>query len=118
MGKIIFLDLRDMSGKVQAVAIPSHEEAYGVANTLRGEWVVAVTGKANKRPEKMVAVPGWSQGLMLNFLHRMGVVNKDASTNLPFGDPNVLKETMSRPIKGSGLQSTNHFSEDLLLTKG
>lgn len=53
-GKLIFLDIRDRSGKVQAVALPNHEGAHSVADTLRSEWVVQITAKVNKRPEKMV----------------------------------------------------------------
>src|SRR3989338_82109 len=53
-GKLIFVDLRDMSGKVQAVALPNHKEAVAIANTIRSEWVVEVAGKINPRPEKLV----------------------------------------------------------------
>ncbi len=53
-GKLIFIDLRDASGKVQMVALPSHKEAHVLATTVRPEWVLQVTGKVNERPEKMV----------------------------------------------------------------
>jgi len=53
-GKLIFIDLRDMSGKVQMVALPNNTEAHISANTVRPEWVVEVTGKVNARPERMV----------------------------------------------------------------
>jgi nondiscriminating aspartyl-tRNA synthetase len=53
-GKLIFIDLRDMTGIVQMVALPNHTEVHAVAQTLRAEWVITVTGKVNKRPEKMV----------------------------------------------------------------
>ena len=53
-GKLIFIDLRDMSGKVQMVALPDHKEAHNAASKLRSEWVVEILGKINKRPEKMV----------------------------------------------------------------
>src|SRR3989344_6359487 len=53
-GKLIFIDLRDMSGKVQMVALPNHKEAHETASKLRSEWVVEIIGKVNKRPEKMV----------------------------------------------------------------
>jgi len=53
-GKLIFIDLRDMSGKVQMVALPNHKEAHEMASKLRSEWVVEISGKANKRPEKMI----------------------------------------------------------------
>lgn len=53
-GKMVFLDLRDVTGKVQAVVLPSHVEALDVAQKLRTEWVVEVRAMVNKRPEKNV----------------------------------------------------------------
>lgn len=53
-GKLIFINLRDATGIVQMVALPSHAEAHTVANSVRSEWVLEVTGLVNKRPEKMV----------------------------------------------------------------
>ena len=53
-GKLIFIDLRDMSGKAQMVALPNHKEAHNAASKLRSECVVEIIGKVNKRPEKMV----------------------------------------------------------------
>lgn len=53
-GKMVFLDLRDVSGKVQAVALPMHKEALDAAQTVRPEWVLAVSGNVNKRPEKNI----------------------------------------------------------------
>jgi len=52
-GKLIFVDLRDASGKVQMVALPSHADAHSLANTVRPEWVVEIKAKVNERPEKM-----------------------------------------------------------------
>jgi len=53
-GKLIFVDIRDMSGKIQAVALPNHKEAVAIANTIRPEWVIEVSGKINQRPEKLI----------------------------------------------------------------
>ncbi len=53
-GKLVFLDLRDRTGVVQAVALPHHPEAVAVATTLHPEWVVQVVAQVNQRPEKMV----------------------------------------------------------------
>lgn len=53
-GKMVFLDLRDVTGKVQAVVLPNHEEALVVAQTVRTEWVIEIKGLVNKRPEKNV----------------------------------------------------------------
>jgi hypothetical protein len=54
-GKLIFIDIRDMSGKIQTVALPNNKEAHEVANKVRSEWVISATGIINKRPEKMIA---------------------------------------------------------------
>ena len=56
-----------------------------------------------------VSIPGWSQGLLMGFLGKMGISNFD-STNIPFGNPNVLQEAATRvtdPTKATyGLKST------------
>ncbi|MBI4065928.1 aspartate--tRNA(Asn) ligase [Candidatus Kaiserbacteria bacterium] len=52
-GKLVFLDIRDRSGKVQCVCLPNHAEAVTTAQTLRPEWVVTIEGVVNERPEKM-----------------------------------------------------------------
>ena len=51
-GKMIFLDFRDMTGKVQGVILPNYTETLEVGKTLRNEFVVKVKGKVNERPEK------------------------------------------------------------------
>jgi aspartyl-tRNA synthetase len=53
-GKLIFIDLRDVSGKVQMVVLPNHKEAQASAKDARNEWVLEIKGKVNTRPEKMV----------------------------------------------------------------
>lgn len=53
-GKLIFIDLRDVSGKVQTVILPNYKEAHNIAQSLRSEWVVSMVGKINARPTKMI----------------------------------------------------------------
>ncbi len=52
-GKIIFIDLRDASGILQTVFIPSNKEAYAKVQEVRPEWVVKISGTVQKRPENM-----------------------------------------------------------------
>ncbi|MEX0909922.1 MAG: amino acid--tRNA ligase-related protein [Candidatus Paceibacterota bacterium] len=52
-GKIMFFDFRDATGTVQAVAHTGNPEALEKAKELKGQWVVAITGRVNERPEKM-----------------------------------------------------------------
>ncbi|MBT4943044.1 MAG: aspartate--tRNA ligase [Chloroflexi bacterium] len=45
-GNLIFIDLRDRTGLLQVVFNPEHgENAHDLAQSLRSEWVVQVTGK-------------------------------------------------------------------------
>ena len=53
-GKMVFLDLRDVTGKVQAVVLPMHTEALEVAQRVRSEWVVSVSAQVNKRPDRNI----------------------------------------------------------------
>lgn len=53
-GKMVFFDFRDRSGSVQGVVLPSEELAMAVAKEVRPEYVVAVSGLVNKRPEKNI----------------------------------------------------------------
>lgn len=53
-GKLIFFDIRDESGFLQAVILPNHIEALADAQPVRSEWVVSLTGQVNARPEKLV----------------------------------------------------------------
>lgn len=52
-GKIIFIDLRDKTDKVQVVFSPDKGEIYDLAGKLRSEWVIEIKGKVNARPENM-----------------------------------------------------------------
>jgi len=50
-GKLVFIDLRDISGTLQVVFLPSlDEKTQEIAKQIRPEWVVEITGTINKRP--------------------------------------------------------------------
>ena len=53
-GKMVFFDMRDMTGKVQCVALPSRTEVMGKVKDIRLEWVLKVKGIVNKRPPKNI----------------------------------------------------------------
>ncbi len=50
-GGVIFIDLRDRAGLVQVVFDPDRAEQFALAETVRNEYVLRVTGKARLRPE-------------------------------------------------------------------
>ncbi|MGI9318939.1 MAG: aspartate--tRNA ligase [bacterium] len=53
-GGVIFIDLRDRSGRVQVVVDPDKPEPFAVADSARNEYVLAVSGKVRSRPEGTV----------------------------------------------------------------
>lgn len=50
-GGVIFLDLRDREGIAQVVIDPDTEEAFALAEKVRSEFVLKVTGRVRLRPE-------------------------------------------------------------------
>lgn len=53
-GKLVFIDMRDKSGKVQCVVLPNHTEAMEQIKEVRSEWVLALSGIVHKRPERNI----------------------------------------------------------------
>ncbi len=53
-GGVIFIDLRDKNGLVQLVVNPDNKTAFEVADKLRNEYVIQVSGKLRPRPEGTV----------------------------------------------------------------
>ena len=52
MGGVIFIDLRDRDGKTQIVVNSgASQEAFNLAEQIRSEYVLQVTGEVSKRPE-------------------------------------------------------------------
>lgn len=57
---------------------------------------------------ELVPIPGWGEGFMFGLLRKMGLTDYSA-TNIPFGDPNLLQEGITRKYKGQGLMSSFNF---------
>jgi aspartyl-tRNA synthetase len=49
-GGVIFIDLRDRSGRVQAVFDPDTRESFATAEKVRNEYVLKITGRVRRRP--------------------------------------------------------------------
>ena len=50
-GGVIFIDLRDREGLAQIVFDPDRPESFAVADAVRNEYVLKITGKVRHRPE-------------------------------------------------------------------
>ena len=81
-GKMVFFDMRDMTGRVQCVVLPNHVEAIEIAKNIRSEWVLKITGLVNKRPERNI-----KQGVLNGDveLEVTAVEVLSAAQELPFG---------------------------------
>lgn len=54
LGGVLFIDLRDRSGKVQLVANEIHPEAFELAEKVRNEYVLSITGEVVLRSEQNI----------------------------------------------------------------
>lgn len=50
-GGVIFIDLRDRSGMVQVVFDPDRAEQFSLAETVRNEYVLQISGRVRSRPD-------------------------------------------------------------------
>jgi len=50
-GGVIFIDLRDREGLVQVVCNPDNAATFALAETVRNEFVLQITGLVRARPE-------------------------------------------------------------------
>ena len=50
-GGVIFLDVRDKTGIVQVVVNPENKKPFSLAEKIRSEFVLKISGKVNERPE-------------------------------------------------------------------
>lgn len=53
-GKMVFIDMRDMTGRVQGIVLPNYKEVLEAIKEVRTEWVLTVHGKVNKRPDRNI----------------------------------------------------------------
>ncbi len=77
-GKMVFFDMRDMTGKVQCVTLPVHPEAIIMAKEIRPEWVLEIKGLVKERNDKNAVQGGGVEIEVLN----IEVLNK--AETLPF----------------------------------
>lgn len=92
-GKLVFMDMRDMTGKVQCVVLPNHTLAMEQVKEVRTEWVLKISGIVNKRPEKNI---------------KEGVVNGDIE--LEITGIEILNEALTPPFAVN--EDTSGINED------
>ncbi len=98
LGGVIFLHLRDRSGSVQVVSDPVRTpDSYHLAETLRSEYVVKITGKVYQRPEESLnsRIP---TGAIEVYAEQIEVLNR-VQKQLPFQVSQTENESVREDLR-------------------
>ena len=80
-GGVIFIDLRDREGLTQVVCDPDRAEMFKIAEDVRNEFVLKITGKVRRRPAG-TENPNLASGEIEILCHELEVLN--AAITPPF----------------------------------
>ncbi len=91
-GGVIFVDLRDREGLAQVVFDPDRAEAFAIAERVRSEFVLRVTGKVRRRPQGTVN-PGLRSGEVEVLAHEVEILNASVPPPFQLDDENLNENT-------------------------
>lgn len=93
-GGVIFIDLRDREGVMQVVFNPQHNQAaFEIADTLRSEYVIEVTGTVALRGEGL-ANPNLKTGSMELEVHQVELLSKAKTPPIYIEDDKVASDEL------------------------
>jgi len=81
-GGVIFIDLRDRAGLVQVVVDPDVADAFAIAEQVRSEYVLAITGLVRDRPQGTVN-PNMVSGEIEILAKHIEVLNESETPPFP-----------------------------------
>ncbi|MEX0602261.1 MAG: aspartate--tRNA ligase, partial [Bacteroidota bacterium] len=94
LGGVVFIDLRDRYGKTQVVFAPQHNaRAYELAQGLRSEFVISVTGKVETRPAG-TENPDLPTGTVDITATELTILNKAETPPFPIDDALAVGEDL------------------------
>ncbi len=91
-GGVIFIDLRDREGLVQIVCDPDRADTFAIAEDVRGEFCLQVTGRVRARPAGTENA-GLTSGRVEVLAHELQVLNASVTPPFQLDDEN-LSETV------------------------
>ena len=94
-GGVIFIDLRDREGIAQIVFDPDRAESFAIADSVRNEFVIRITGKVRHRPEGTVN-PDMSTGEVEVLGHTIEILNKAKTPPFQLDDDHVHDDVKLR----------------------
>ena len=93
-GGVIFIDLRDREGVMQVVFNPQHNQAaFEIADTLRSEYVIEVTGTVALRGEGLTN-PNLKTGSMELEVHQVELLAKAKTPPIYIEDDKVASDEL------------------------
>ncbi len=93
-GGVIFIDLRDREGITQVVFNPAvNPEVHAKAHALRSEWVLAVHGRVEARPEGM-ANPNLATGEIEVLVDELRILNTSKTPPFPLDEDIEVSENL------------------------
>jgi len=110
-GGVIFIDLRDREGLVQVVCDPDNVETFQLAEKVRNEFVLKITGKVRRRPEGTVNTTLFS-GEIEVLISDMEILNASLTPPFLMDDDNISESVrlehryldLRRPVMQSNLR--------------
>jgi len=94
-GGVIFIDLRDHTGLVQVVFDPDRAETFALAEEVRNEYVLSITGRVRARPDGTIN-PDMTTGEIEVLGHEITILNRAATPPFQLDDNNVSEENRLR----------------------
>ncbi|ROR20321.1 aspartyl-tRNA synthetase [Comamonas sp. BIGb0124] len=91
-GGVIFVDLRDREGYVQVVCDPDRKDSFAVAEGLRNEFCVQITGVVRARPEGTTN-ENLKTGKIEVLAHEVKVLNPSLTPPFTLDDDNISETT-------------------------
>ena len=91
-GGVIFIDLRDREGLVQIVCNPTRPEVFAVAEKIRNEFVIRVTGKVIRREPGLVN-PKLKTGEIEVLCYQLEILNPAVTPPFQLDEDNLSETT-------------------------
>ncbi|MFV9474505.1 aspartate--tRNA ligase [Advenella sp. RU8] len=91
-GGVIFIDLRDREGLAQIVFDPDNEAAFEIAESIRNEYCIRITGLVRKRPEGTIN-PDLKSGEVEILCREVEVLNASVTPPFQLDDDNLSETT-------------------------
>ena len=91
-GGIIFIDMRDREGLVQVVCDPDRPEVFRIAESIRNEYCLRVTGTVRSRPEGTVN-DNLVSGRIEVFCEKLEVLNPSVTPPFQLDDEHLSETT-------------------------